>query len=69
MEFVLQRESKEADRKRIDGFTLIVDKEQSRVDRYWLPMRLGGGKGGSSRKATKEHVDYIKEIKRELRKQ
>ena len=32
-------------------------------------MRLGGGKGGSSRKATKEHAYYIKEIKRDLRKQ
>ena len=43
--------------------------EQARIDRYWLPMRLGGGKGGSSRKATKEHSEYIKDIKRELRKQ
>jgi len=38
----------------------------ARVDRYWLPRRLGGGKGGDSRR-NKEEENYIREIRRELR--
>ena len=58
---------KRAHGKRIDDFNILVDMESARTDRYWLPRRLGGGKGGDSRKATKEHDAYLKEIKRELR--
>jgi RNA recognition motif-containing protein len=42
-----------ADSKRIDDKIIIVDIEQARVDRYWLPKKLGGGKGGETRKANK----------------
>ena len=55
--------------KKIDDFRVKVDRELGRVDRYWLPRRLGGGKGGDKRKASREHDDYIKGIKRELRKE
>ena len=42
---------KRGDRKKIDGQYVIVDKEQARIDKKWLPKRLGGGKGGETRKA------------------
>lgn len=58
-----------ADYKRIDDKYILVDMEQARVDKYWLPRRLGGGKGGDTRQASKEHQEYLKEIKREIRKQ
>ena len=45
---------------------MLVDKELARVDKYWLPRRLGGGKGGENRKNKDEEL-YIKEIRRELR--
>lgn len=38
------------DRREIDGYTVIVDRELSRIDKYWIPRRLGGGKGGDSRR-------------------
>jgi len=38
------------DRRKIDGFTIIVDREQCRIDKYWVPKRLGGGKGGDTRR-------------------
>jgi U1 small nuclear ribonucleoprotein len=60
---------KRADYKRIDDTNILVDMEQARIDKYWLPKRLGGGKGGDKRRANKEHQDYIREIKRDLRKQ
>ena len=44
----------------------MVDKELARVDRHWIPRRLGGGKGGESRKNRDEDA-YFKNIKRELR--
>ena len=30
---------------KIDGFTIVVDKEKSRTQKNWFPMRLGGGVG------------------------
>ena len=32
-----------------------------------MPRRLGGGKGGEDRKPTREHKEYLSNIKRELR--
>lgn len=58
---------KRADAKRIDNKVILVDMEKARLDETWLPRRLGGGKGGEKRKATKEHQEYIKSIRRELR--
>lgn len=54
------------DRRKIDGFTVLVDKEIGRKDKYWVPRRLGGGKGGETRRNKEEEL-YIKEIKKELR--
>lgn len=56
------------DSRKIDGRRVLVDKELGRTDKYWLPRRLGGGKGGESRR-NREDEAYIKEIKRELREQ
>lgn len=38
-----------ADGKRIDGVHILVDWELARIDKKWLPRRLGGGKGGLTR--------------------
>jgi hypothetical protein len=46
----------------------MVDKELARVDKYWLPRRLGGGRGGENRKNKEEEL-YVKTIKKELRDQ
>jgi len=59
---------KRGDRKKIDNYSVLVDKEQARTDRYWLPRRLGGGKG-EKRRAPREHQTYLKDIKRELRRE
>ena len=60
---------KRADGKRIDGKNVLVDKELARIDRRWLPRRLGGGKGGETRRGTKESQDFVRQIKNELRKE
>ena len=54
------------DSRKIDGNRCLVDKEYSRNDKHWLPRRLGGGKGGESRRNREDEV-LIKEIKRDLR--
>ena len=54
------------DGRKIDGVNVLVDKELARIDKYWVPRRLGGGKGGSNRK-NKEEEAYVKGIKKELR--
>ena len=41
-----------------------MDKEQARIDKRWLPKRLGGGRGGETRKANQEEKDLIKEIRK-----
>lgn len=56
------------DGKRIDGRRVIVDRELGRIDRDWIPRRLGGGKGGETRRNKEEEL-YIKDIKKELRAQ
>jgi hypothetical protein len=38
----------------------------ARIDKYWVPRRLGGGKGGEKRKNKDEEL-YVKTIKKELR--
>lgn len=37
---------KHADGKRIDGKRVLVDVERGRIQKGWLPRRLGGGLGG-----------------------
>lgn len=73
IEFMESRQAeiafRRADGKKIDDFAVIVDMEQARIDKYWLPRRLGGGRGGEKRKATKGHSELMKEIKREFRKE
>ena len=53
---------------KIDGAYVLVDRELARTDRYWLPRRLGGGKG-DTRRGTQEEVDFVKDIKREIKKE
>ena len=59
---------KRGDGRKVDGKRVLVDKELARIDRHWLPRRLGGGKGGESRRNRDEEA-YVKEIRRELREQ
>lgn len=58
-----------AHNKRIDDRQILVDMEQARVDKYWLPMRLGGGKGGDTRKASKEHQEWLRALRKEIKLQ
>ena len=46
----------------------MVDRELARNDKFWLPRRLGGGKGGERRR-NREEENYIREIKKQLREQ
>jgi len=55
-----------ADGRRIDGKSILVDKEMARTDKYWLPRRLGGGKGGDKRR-NREEDKYLREIRKEFR--
>lgn len=55
-----------ADGRRIDGKSILVDKELARTDKYWLPRRLGGGKGGDKRR-NREEDKYLREIRKEFR--
>mmetsp|Transcript_17829 Transcript_17829/g.30242 ORF Transcript_17829/g.30242 Transcript_17829/m.30242 type:complete len:105 (-) Transcript_17829:94-408(-) len=52
--------------RRVDGKNVLVDKELARIDKYWLPRRLGGGKGGDSRRNPEEE-SMIKQIRKEIR--
>ncbi len=57
---------KRGDGRRIQGNRIIVDRELGRTKKSWLPMRLGGGKGGESRRA--EKVDaLVREVERDIR--
>jgi hypothetical protein len=40
--------------------------EQGRTDKYWYPKRLGGGRGGDTRR-DKQDEEFIKDIKKELK--
>ena len=44
------------DGRKIDGVNVLVDKEMARIDKYWVPRRLGGGKGGEKRKNKDEEL-------------
>lgn len=46
-----------ADGKKLDGRRIVVDCERGRSVKDWLPMRLGGGKGGRKAKAKKGEVN------------
>jgi U1 small nuclear ribonucleoprotein len=60
--FMREREAdfaiSKADGRRIDGRRILVDRELGRTKKSWVPRRLGGGKGGDSRKAD---TDYLVE--------
>ena len=53
------------DGRRIDGVRVLVDKELGRTDKYWLPRRLGGGRGDTRRSKAEE--TFIKDVKKELK--
>ena len=41
-----------ADGRRVDGHSILVDRELGRTKQSWLPKRLGGGKGGETRQGS-----------------
>lgn len=44
----------------------MVDRELGRTKEKWLPRRLGGGKGGESRRSDKSDA-VVREVEREFR--
>jgi U1 small nuclear ribonucleoprotein len=56
-----------ADGRRIDGRRILVDRELGRTKKSWVPRRLGGGKGGETRKADTDYL--VEEVMRELRRE
>jgi len=50
----LKNAYKQADGKRIDGRRVMVDVERGRTVPNWLPIRLGGGRGGRKAAAPKK---------------
>lgn len=57
------------DKKKIDGMYCLVDKELGRTDRYWLPRRLGGGKGAANgNRSNATELAYVKDLKKEIKK-
>lgn len=42
---------RQADGKKIDGRRVIIDAERGRIAKFWRPRRLGGGRGGTERRA------------------
>lgn len=48
--------------RRVDGERVIVDYERGRINKDWLPRKLGGGKGDSRRDRDQERM--IRDIKR-----
>ena len=72
--FVTFRHEKDAnyavhrrDGRRIDGRRILVTKEMGRTSERWKPRKLGGGKGGESRRADGDWI--IREVQREIRKE
>jgi hypothetical protein len=57
---------KRGDGRKFDLREVLVDKELSRIDKYWLPKRLGGGKGGIKRK-NREEDEWVKELRKEIK--
>lgn len=49
----LKQAYRKANRLKIDGKEILTDVERGRTVPSWLPMRLGGGRGGSSRRPRK----------------
>jgi U1 small nuclear ribonucleoprotein len=56
-----------ADARKIDGHRILVDRELGRTKKTWIPRRLGGGKGGVSRRAESDIL--VEEIQNELRRE
>ena len=46
------------DGRRVEGRRILVDRELGRTKMSWVPRRLGGGKGGETRRA---ETDYLVE--------
>lgn len=55
-----------ADGRKVDGKRILVDRELGRTKKSWVPRRLGGGKGGQTRRAEAADV-IVEEVQRELR--
>jgi U1 small nuclear ribonucleoprotein 70kDa len=56
-----------ADGRKVDGKRILVDREMGRTSERWFPRRLGGGKGGESRRSDADYI--VKEVQRELRRE
>lgn len=56
-----------ADGRRVEGKRILVDRELGRTKKSWLPRRLGGGKGGETRKADTDLI--VEEVQRELKRE
>ena len=54
-----------ANKRRIDGRRVVVDKERGRSESTWRPMRLGGGIGGrgyTKREAAQARAEHRREM-------
>jgi U1 small nuclear ribonucleoprotein 70kDa len=56
-----------ADGRRVDGKRILVDRELGRTKMTWVPRRLGGGKGGETRRADTDYL--VEEVLREIKKE
>ena len=56
-----------ADGRRVDGKRILVDRELGRTKMTWVPRRLGGGKGGETRRAETDYL--VEEVLREIKKE
>lgn len=69
--FVRERDANyaisKADGRKVDGKRILVDREMGRTSERWLPRRLGGGKGGESRRSDADYI--VKEVQRDLRRE
>lgn len=62
-DYAIQR----ADGRKVDGRRILVDREMGRTSKKWYPRRLGGGKGGETRRAETDYI--VEEVQRELRRE
>ncbi len=56
-----------ADARKIEGRRILVDCERGRTVKGWLPMRLGGGKGGRKPKPKKTDEEREREARERQR--
>lgn len=55
------------DGRKVDGRRILVDRELGRTKKSWLPRRLGGGKGGQTRRSDADAI--VEEVEREMRRE